>query len=206
MTRNAFDTVYKKLITSIAEAMCNNLGKAVNLKFTDNIDALYDEYQKQKTFFRLLCNKNQHNTDGPNLLDRHKVCAALCVAIIRSHLLSSSDTINDNNRDMSKYHKYNEQLAISVSLNLLAAFIDAEYAKETDPTPFISEELAFTFPKPLNSNEDYEDTIVRSIYFANTVGQLNLHLIAHIFFQVEQYHMLYRKFEELEQNNKTAST
>ena len=56
--------------------------------FCDNPNSLYEEYLNQKTMLRILYEKK----DGVNktLLDRHKVCACMTVAIVKVRLLSGN--------------------------------------------------------------------------------------------------------------------
>ena len=163
-----------------------------NVSFSPNFDIAYNEYQKQKTFFRILCNKIKHSSENENLLDRHKVCAALCVSLLKCHFIGrSSVRVSDQNHDLNQYNKLNEQFAVAVSLNLLKDFIkdelgNSDFGERNNLFP----DNNFIFPNPQNNEEIYEDTIVRSLYFANTTGEVNLHLISHIFFLIEQYHLL----------------
>lgn len=169
--------------------MGKEMGDHFHLIFTDNKDTVYYEYQKQKTFFRLLCNKLHFDQNSENLLDRHKVCAAICVSVMKASLLVCDEEIKDSTHDIADFKKYNEQLAAAVSLELLKSFIIAESKINKKKNPF-EDHKSFIFPTPQNENETYEDTIVRALFFANTVGQSSLHLIAHILFLIEQYHIL----------------
>lgn len=188
-----FKKIYDSLLCPIGQTMADNL----SVNFLPNLDVVYNEYQKQKTYFRILCNKINYSYNEEDLLDRHKVCAALCVAISKSSFLSCNAYQKDEVHDLNKYRKYNEQLAVAVSLEVLKSFIVAECENDKSlANPFKQEEF-FIFPHPQNANEGYEDTIVRTLYFANTTGQANLHLIAHIFFLIEQYHTLFLKYKQL---------
>lgn len=178
--------------------ICNKIIRPLGKKMVKNLDAIFDlrekqvylEYQRQKTLFRHLCNKNIYDENETNLLDRHKVCAALCVALLYSNpIYSEDDTFDDNQINLGVGIKLNEQLAIASSLCLLRSFVTFESNNEQKLNNYFVSEF-FKFPSPHQGGEPYVDALVRTVFFARLCGQLNLYLLAHIFFLVEQYHIL----------------
>ncbi len=190
MNKIDFDKMYKNIFIPMGTELCGNIKGS---KFVPNNDTAYLEYQKQKTLYRLLCNKTEYNNQSENLLDRHKICAALCIALIKSNAICciDSEKMDDSNINVNNISKLNEQLAVAVSFEFLKQ--DMKKSKEFDRIK-IFEDDKFIFPTPHNSKkakqETYEDAIVRTVYFANLLGQLNLSLLAHIFFMVEKYYIL----------------
>lgn len=179
--------------------ICNKIIRPLGNKMVKNLDAtfvlcdkqVYLEYQRQKTLFRHLCNKNIYDENEKNLLDRHKVCAALCVALLYSNpIYSEDDTFDDNQINLGKGIKLNEQLAIASSLCLLRSFITFESNDGKKSNNYFNIDNFFEFPSPHQGDEPYVDALVRTVFFARLCGQLNLYLLAHIFFIIEQYHFL----------------
>ena len=81
MNKSDFNNLYIKTVKVLAQRLVDeNPGFA----FFDNPDGLYEEYMNQKTLLHLMYDKED------SLLDRHKICACLTVAIIRVRLLSSN--------------------------------------------------------------------------------------------------------------------
>ncbi len=80
-----------------------------------------------------------------------------------------------------------QQYAAAVSIRLLDFLICCEEKKSDSGSYFHS---PYNFPNPSNTEEHYEDALVRTLYFANLCGQLNLFLISHIFFLIERYLVL----------------
>ena len=60
--------------------------------FDESADRIYEEYLNQKTLMRLVLEKNNNN----QLLDRHKVCAVMTIAILKCRPIIC-DRINDEN-------------------------------------------------------------------------------------------------------------
>lgn len=186
MTEASFTKICDEIIRPLGNQMAKNLNAIFELK----VKKVYLEYQRQKTFFRHLCNKNIYDENESNLLDRHKVCAALCVSLLYSNpIYSKDDTFDDIQTNLGKGVKLNEQLAIASSLCLLRSFIELECDKSQNPSYF-NDNNFFEFPSPHQGDEPYADALVRTVFFARLCGQLNLYLLAHIFFLIEQYHIL----------------
>lgn len=148
--------------------------------FCDNPHSLYEEYLNQKTMLRTLYEKK----DGENLLDRHKVCACMTVAIIKVRLVSGNIE-TDNSYSLSSATRINEQLAFMSAWELFLAFIRL-HKEEKDRN--------YKLPDTYH-NDSFLDTITRSLFFANQLNSLSTPLIANIFFLLEKY------LQEKEQND-----
>ena len=142
--------------------------------FCSNPSSLYEEYLNQKTMLRILYKKEE----GINktLLDRHKVCACMTVAIIKVRLLSNNID-SDSGFELSNASKINEQLAFLSAWELFKGFI------------MLHENLKYKnidLPKTYH-NVSFMDTITRSLFLANQLNTLSTPLIANIFFLLEKY-------------------
>lgn len=169
----------------------NNVVKKLGLRledeykqfhFCDNPHSLYEEYLNQKTILRNLYEKR--NGENKSLLDRHKVCACMTVAIIKVRLVSG-DIETDNSYSLSSATRINEQLAFMSAWELFLGFIIL-HKEEKDKN--------YKLPNTYH-NASFLDTITRSLFFANQLNSLSTPLIANIFFLLEKY------LEKKEQND-----
>lgn len=143
-------------------------------RFCDNPDSLYEEYLNQKTMLRILYEKK--DGEDKTLLDRHKVCACMTVAIIKVRLVSGKIE-NDNNFSLSSASRINEQLAFMSAWELFLGFIRL-HKEEADKN--------YQLPETYH-NDSFLDTFTRSLFFANQLNSLSTPLIANIFFLLEKY-------------------
>lgn len=150
--------------------------------FCDNPHSLYEEYLNQKTILRILYDKK--DGEKKTLLDRHKVCACMTVAIIKVRLLSGNIKTDDS-FIISSASRINEQLAFMSSWELFLGFIRLHREEK---------EKNYQLPATYH-NDSFLDTFTRSLFFANQLNSLSTPLIANIFFLLEKY------FEVEEQKN-----
>jgi len=143
-------------------------------RFCDNPHSLYEEYLNQKTMLRVLYQKK--DGEQKTLLDRHKVCACMTVAIIKVRLLSGSIE-TDESFELSIASRINEQLAFMSAWELFLGFIRL-HKEETDKK--------YNLPNTYH-NDSFLDTFTRSLFFANQLNSLSTPLIANVFFLLEKY-------------------
>lgn len=143
-----------------------------NFRFVDNPLAVYEEYMNQKTMLHVVYGKNE------KLLDRHKVCACMTVAIIKTRLLANSYA-QTQEFDLAKSSCVNEQLGFLASWELLKGFVIAREEMTNE---------IFRLPDTFH-NVSFIDTITRSLFMANQLNGLGTPLIANIFFLLERYCM-----------------
>ena len=114
--------------------------------------------------------------ENKTLLDRHKVCACMTVAIIKVRLISG-DIQTDKDFTLSSASRVNEQLAFMSAWELFLGFIRL-HKEETNKN--------YKLPDTYH-NESFLDTITRSLFMANQLNSLSTPLIANIFFLLEKY-------------------
>lgn len=171
MTKLEFLEFYNNVVKTFGERFENEYPQ---FSFCENPSSLYEEYLNQKTMLRVLYGK-ENKTDKA-LLDRHKVCACMTVAIIKVRLLSSRlDT--DDGFDLSNSSRINEQLAFLSTWELFKGFIIL-HGEEKDKN--------YKLPKTFH-NSSFLDTVTRSLFFANQLNSLSTPLIANIFYLLEMY-------------------
>lgn len=167
MTKTDFMEFYDKIIKKLGERFANDYEQ---FTFCDNAASIYEEYLNQNTILKTLYGK-----EG-TLLDRHKVCACMTVAIIKVRPISGK--INaDGDFNLAKATRVNEQLAFMSAWELFKGFIILH--GEDDGKAY---ELPETF-----HNDSFLDTITRSLFFANQLNSLSTPLIANIFYLLEKY-------------------
>lgn len=167
MNKIDFEAFYDKTIKILAKKFVqDNPG----FTFFDNLSGLYEEYMNQKAMLHWVYGKEE------KLLDRHKTCACVAVAVIKTKLLSSGLSVDDKYA-LGNAHCANEQLAFLASWELLKAFITMREEKNVD---------SFTLPDTFH-NLTFEETVTRSLFMANQLNGLSTPLIANMFFLLEKY-------------------
>lgn len=171
MNKTDFLEFYNNVVKKIGERF---QAEYPNFNFCDNPSSLYEEYLNQRAILRVIYEKK----DSPDkaLIDRHKVCACMTVAITKVRLLSGK-LETDDGYNLSNASRINEQLAFMSTWELFKGFIVLKGEKE-DP----SYELPKTF-----HNASFLDTITRSLFYANQLDSLSTPLIANIFYLLEMY-------------------
>lgn len=177
MTKLEFIEFYDQVVKILGTRFANEYPE---FAFCDNPSSLYEEYLNQKTMLRVLYGKE--NKPDKMLLDRHKVCACMAVAIIKVRLLSSNLN-SDDGFELSNASRINEQLAFMSTWELFKGFI-VLHGEEQDKN--------YELPKTFH-NVSFLDTITRSLYFANQLNSLSTPLMANIFFLLEKYCELQEK-------------
>lgn len=174
MRRDDFNDFYESTIKRHAQLF---LEKNEGYDFNESADRIYEEYLNQKTLMRLVLEKNNVS----QLLDRHKVCAAMTVAILKCRPITCK-SINDINGSfkLSEACTINEQLAFYCSWSLLIGFIQA--ASES------AEKKKFELP-PTTHNDNFVNTFTRSLFVANVQNSLSSELLANIYFLLESYNL-----------------
>jgi hypothetical protein len=189
MDRKDFEQFYEKTIVKIADGIMDQNNR-INFS-KDNFDGLFEEYLNQKTLLKLLLEKNDTNHKAEdNLLDRHKIAACITVAVMKMRLLHfNNNDDRNNNYSLTNSDRLNEQLAFLSGLHVIGFFM-AEDPANNDKL------VKFKFPKTSQENEtSYLDSIIRTLYYSNTLSGFNTLLISNIFFLLEEYHKLYCTFE-----------
>lgn len=126
---------------------------------------------------RLVLEKNNIT----QLLDRHKVCAAMTVATLKCRPITC-ESINDvdGSFKLSDACTINEQLAFYCSWSLMIGFIQASSAN--------MEQKKFVLP-PTTHNDNFVNTFTRSLFLANVQNSLSPVLLADIYFLLESYNL-----------------
>lgn len=170
MKKDSFIDFYNKVVKTLGTRLVEDYS---NFYFCDNPNSLYEEYLNQKQILRVLYEKNGVDK---SLLDRHKVCACMTVAIIKVRLLST-DIKTDKDYCFSQASKVNEQLAFMSAWELFLGFIRLH--KSTN-------DVEYNLPQTFH-NPSFMDTITRSLFLSNQLNSLSTPMMANIFFLLEKY-------------------
>lgn len=169
MNKIEFQEFYDNCIKVIASRF---LEKHREFTFIDNSASIYEEYMNQKVMLHIVYVKNDL------LLDRHKVCACMAAAIIKTRPLVCPFQ-KDDDFSLTDMQCVNEQLAFLASWELLKGFVVAR-----------NEESGNNFKLPNTfHNISFVDTVTRSLFMANQLNGISTPLIANIFFLLEKYCM-----------------
>lgn len=185
MKKSDFMIYYDSVIKVLGEKFVKDYP---SFKFHNHPDSVYEEYLNQKTILRIMYDKDSGNSDGGkrNLLDRHKVCACMLVAILKVRLLSGEvDETEDSPFRLSKALRINEQLAFMSAWELFNAFLSLRKEKELKNNS-TNKEIPYQLPDTYH-NYGFLDTITRSLFVSNQLNGLSTPLIANIFFLIEKY-------------------
>jgi hypothetical protein len=170
MKTATYDILWEKGIKKRAEEIVDaNYGKVV---FDyESKDRIFEEYNKLRDYV-----KTSFMRDENGLLDRHKVCACLILAIIKSQPLIYNNYINNE----STICIFNENLALSVGLSLLSTYI---LCSEEDSNSWFNNK--FVYPKA--GNTTYQELLALSLCYDVNNNHYSILLLSNILFMIEKY-------------------
>jgi hypothetical protein len=198
MEREVFQRFYDATVLPLRDKMCEGKEKE-GIKPIDNFEGVYEEYLNQKTLLKFLLKKEgKDETDKNDRIDRHKISACVTAAIIKTRLIGDTK-VNDRSTDeylLRDSNRMNEQLAFYCGMSNLVAYM----ADESDDNIQELKDGIFYFPKTNHSVEridrnhqaqgeqDYKDSIIRALYYSNTMSGIQTLMLSNIFFLLEAYH------------------
>ena len=162
MTGIDFEDFYNRIVKKLGEKFSQEHPQFL---FNDIPFIIYEEYMNQRNMLRRLYEK-----DEKSLIDRHKVCACMTVAIIKAHPITLTDP-KESDYQTDTLPRVNEQLAFISAWELFKGFMRLR-----------NNGLPDTY-----HNSSFIDTITRSLFFAGQLNGLSTPLIANIFFLLEKY-------------------
>jgi hypothetical protein len=209
MLRNQYDQYYETFLRSLIDEYIkiNNdvPERQFELKSHHPKDQIYEEYQNQKTLFRILYGKTvptneDAETEDKDRLCRHKVCACLTVSIVKCRPIYFANGFPDEySFTLNNAPSINEQLAFSAGLSLLRAFVLADENEAERHQYFIGKDI---FVPPIfrgqdTNSYDFGTLMGWSLFDANVVNGLSIPLLADIYFLLDRYHEAQFKLNEL---------
>lgn len=171
MKEETFETIWREGIKAKSEEIVErNVGKVVF--DTESKERIFREYTKLRDYTKI---SFMRNPDG--LLDRHKVCACLIYAIVKSKPL----VYDDSDNEMGMKNIFNENLAMTVGLSLLYNFI---ISAEQDNSKWVKK--GFEFPKT-ERDATYQQLLCLMIYYDIKNNQYSILALSNILFMIEEY-------------------
>lgn len=169
MKKETYEVIWRDGIRIKAEQIVNeNLGIVV-FDFQAK-DRIFKEYCKLRDYTKV---SFMRNADG--LLDRHKVCACLILAIVKSKPL----VYEEHDSDMKKI--FNENLAMTVGLSLLFNFI---ISANSDNSKWLKDRFCF----PITERDaTYQELLCLMLYYDVKNRQYSILALANILFMIEEY-------------------
>lgn len=176
---NSYNTIWNDLIERVIKDYSQRFAEIIvshNAK-----ELIWEEYLK----FNKHCKLNYMcETNGK--LDRHKVCACYMFAIVKANTLNCglADCESEN-----KYLCLNENLAVTVGMSLLRAFVVTAIHNNDEYSEKEKEELkkkidnGIIFPKC--NHGDYRENFVTELHFAREENNYNVLSLANTLFLLE---------------------
>lgn len=174
MRVETFDIIWKDgIVKKGREIVDRNVGK---VEFDEKSkDRILNEYNKLRDYCKI---SYMRNPDG--LLDRHKVCACLIIAIIKSSPLI--DVANEGISEMKTI--YNENLAMSIGLSLLNNYILTANQHDKEYLKIFSE--GFRFPETSRDTR-YQELLCLMLHYDIGHNNYSILALANILFLIEEY-------------------
>lgn len=148
-------------------------------------EALYSSYQdwREKTHAHML---HRHmRADGR--IDRHKVAAALMLAILESMPFQFREGAEEN---LLSVYLANEILALRVGLHVVLVFLREAAIIAKDTQALFILRRPFVFPSVAPGNDDYRLQTYRALYRLRESPKFeNLLLLSNLLFVLETFHM-----------------
>ncbi len=184
MKKETFDALWNNGISIKAERIVDeNKGNVVFDR--ESKERIFKEYNKLRDYTKI---SFMQNPDG--LLDRHKVCACLIYAIIKSKPL-----VYDNNENgVGMQYVFNESLAITIGLSLLYNYIVSSGSENAQWL-----KSGFVFPKTdENRQASYESLLCLMLFYDVKNKQYSILALANILFMIEEYTKLSAELKQSE--------
>lgn len=174
MKKETFDIIWREGIVNKGRMIVDqNVGK---VEFDEKSkDRILNEYNKLRDYSKV---SYMRNPDG--LLDRHKVCACLIIAISKAAPL-----IDVNSKGVSELKNiYNENLAMSVGLSLLRDYIITAH---NDNVEYIKMyKYGFKFPETERDTR-YQELLCLMLCYDIENNHYSILALANILFMIEEY-------------------
>lgn len=161
-------------------------------------DVIFFEYDKLRQYTKIAYMK-----DKEGLLDRHKVCACLMIAIAKS------EPILYKNNFCRKYEEmpfFNEKIAIEISLDVLRMYLTSKTEEnnieDNDFYKKISKEKFATPKVNINYKATYKELLAIMLHYDVSNEQYSILSIANILYLIEEYSRLQYKYEKLNEETK----
>lgn len=170
MKRETYDILWENGIKIKAEQIVRENSGNVVFDFMSK-ERIFKEYCKLRDYVKV---SFMRNPDG--LLDRHKVCACLILAILKSKPL-----VYEDNEIGGIKKIFNENLAMTIGLSLLYNFVIS-----SDKDNIVWLKNGFCFP-PTDRDATYQELLCLMLYYDIKNNQYSILSLSNILFMIEAY-------------------
>lgn len=175
MKKSTYNELWDNGIKCMAERMVRE--NAGRMTFDEQSkDVIFEEYCKLRDYTKL-----SYMRDPKGLLDRHKVCTCMILAICKMKPLQYSEGSYRNEDGYIMKNISNENLAITVGLSLLANFINSASEEKCEWL-----KGGFVFPKT-ERDSTYEQLLCLMLNYDVKDNHYSILAVSNILFLIEEY-------------------
>ena len=181
MDRNSYDHIWSVVIKPTMDDYMNRFSE-IAIAYNAQ-EVIWQEYMK----FNQHC-KIHYMEDAGGKLDRHKVCACYMYAIVKAKVMSCKLADSDTEQ---RYLALNENLAITVGMSLLRAFVLAsidsseELSGEEKKAYKLKIENGVLFPEC--NHGVYRDNFASELHYSDVERNYNILSLANTLFLLEAH-------------------
>lgn len=197
MDKNSYQTIWEVVINPTIldyQNRYSDIAVSHNAK-----EAIWQEY----IFFNKHA-KLTYMQDAGGKLDRHKVCACYMLAIIKANTLNCHLADSDTERS---YLALNENLAITVGMSVLRAFVLSSINCNDELSQMTKENLAKRIDKgvifPDCNHGEYRNNFAAELYYTKKENSYNILSLANTLFLLETHTL---QTEAVHKQGKNKST
>lgn len=128
--------------------------------------------------------KKAHTRNPQELLDRHKVGAA----VLRSLCLVKPLVPAVSGPIPPRYAHVNFRLAFHTAIHVVRRYAQQDAKEAGDSVAEAMHQALFILPNPINDDGTYEDQTVKGLYEATQAEALDAFLLANILYLLDMYH------------------
>lgn len=153
----------------------------------ERLEQVLDLYRQHRDKAAALM-RNYHEPGHLLVLDRHKIGAAFMLAILEAEPLQLCD---DQKPQCEGEHLANAVTAFRTAVRIIVGFARHQARKEGNQQMLARWNAPLTYPQPrMGVLGDFRHHAYRAIHHAHSQGALNLPVVAHWLFVIEQYNNL----------------
>lgn len=177
--RNSYNQIWSVVINPTMEDYANRFS---DIAIAHNAqEVIWQEYVK----FNRHC-KTQYMEDAGGKIDRHKVCACYMYAIVKANVMSCKLADSDTEQ---RYLALNENLAITVGMSLLRAFvlasIDSSEELSVEQKELYKSRIVGGIIFPACNHGVYRDNFASELHYSNLEQNYNILSLANTLFLLE---------------------
>lgn len=178
--KNSYDKIWEIVISPTIKEYQSTFSEIILANNAKEV--IWEEYVRLNKY----C-KNHYMQDNAGKLDRHKVCACYMYAIMQANVLDCRLAGSDTERS---YLALNENLAITVGMSVLTAFIKSsinnnEMSQQEKAVLMSRIDSGIKFPECNHGN--YRNNFVSELHYTHEERNYNILSLANTLFLLETH-------------------